>query len=429
MRPLDTTDRRALVTLVAVALLLRLALVAVLPPTLWLAGSDGPWYVRVGWGLSHGRLVDPMRTVGPLYPLVLAAAWRLFPTHPDPVAVPDIAAGYLLVVRVLQAGLGAMTVAVVFAVARTLASPRAARIGAAAVAVSPAFVLEPFYLRTETLFLLLLTSAVWCLPRAARTPAAGSAALAGLVAAAAALVRPALLPFLLVASACLVVVTRRRHGVALAGVYLAVACATLLPWHLWLFAQSGSPWPEGLGANLWIGAQQRGAPLDRTSFHAAADDLARRGESYGAAAHAMIAGDPVGWLARRARNLSAALAQPHGTSDLGGPSAKAAVAAWVSTDRTLAGAIRLATPGMALRVTIYLFHYGALALAALGAWRARRRWRSWLPVAAAILSVTLVYAVLVATPRYLFPLQPFFWILAAAAVTRDPDSRRPHRVE
>src|SRR5262245_55508456 len=52
---------RGLVALLGAALLLRLAIIVMLPSQLWLAGGDGPWYIRQAWLTGHSALVDPMR--------------------------------------------------------------------------------------------------------------------------------------------------------------------------------------------------------------------------------------------------------------------------------------------------------------------------------------------------------------------------------
>jgi hypothetical protein len=136
----------------------------------------------------------------------------------------------------------------------------------------------------------------------------------------------------------------------------------------------------------------------------------------GEALHA-IATSPTAWVARRGRNVAASLAQPHGTSDLGGPSVKAAFAGWLQGERTTSELRPIVeSRGFLMRVLIYAFHYTGLALAAVGLWVRRRDWRTWLPLYIVIAYVVSVHAVLTASPRYLFPIQPFVWILAGSAL-------------
>jgi hypothetical protein len=124
-------------------------------------------------------------------------------------------------------------------------------------------------------------------------------------------------------------------------------------------------------------------------------------------------------MMRRAGNLAAALAQPHGTSDLGGPSIRHAMLDWLRGARSAdtLGPIVL-TWGFALRGLTYAFHYLGLVLAGVGLYVSRKDWRAWLPVYAAIAYILGVHAVLAASPRYLFPIQPFVWVLAGAAVSQ-----------
>ena len=68
-RPLrPTSDRTRLAVLIAVALALRLLVLAVRDPHDWFAGGDGVFYASQAWRFLHGTLSYPFRTVGPLYP-------------------------------------------------------------------------------------------------------------------------------------------------------------------------------------------------------------------------------------------------------------------------------------------------------------------------------------------------------------------------
>jgi hypothetical protein len=214
------------------------------------------------------------------------------------------------------------------------------------------------------------------------------------------------------------IVDGRPGGRRRAAALLAAAVVTLAPWHLWLHAASGSWLPAGLSANLLHGAYSHGGPPDPVTFHALERRAADAGRGILGEATHLIAADPMGWVVRRARNVAGALAQPHGTSDLGGPSVRAALGDWVRGNRSTSELRPIVTTwGFAIRVIVYLFHYAGLALAVAGLSLTRRDWRTWLPLWIAIAYVVGLHAVLTASPRYLFLIQPFVWVLAAAALS------------
>jgi 4-amino-4-deoxy-L-arabinose transferase-like glycosyltransferase len=373
--------------------------------------------VRQAWFLANDALPEPLRTVGPLYPLVLTVFWFGFPGRPDPVDPGAVPAGLLVGVHVLQAILGTLTVALVYRLARRLiADRRSALFAAVGVGVSPAFVIEPLLVHTESLFIALLVAAVLLQVRNGRL-APGASAVVGVVTALAALTRPMLLLFPLVLAAQLMLTRRSTQSVRAAAALLLAALITLAPWNFWLYRTTGSWLPAGFASNLWIGTQRDGGPLEVKTFHQLGDQLEASGRGYLGGALDEIAARPGEWIARRGRNVAGAILQPHGTSDLGGPSTKAAVLQWWREDRSSRGFLRVASaPTFWLRAIVYIFHYAALALGVIGIWKTLPVWRDWTPVYAAILYVLLVHALLTANSRYLFPTEPFWWVLAGAAV-------------
>jgi 4-amino-4-deoxy-L-arabinose transferase-like glycosyltransferase len=407
--------RWGLAGLVGVALALRLGVIAVRDPHDWLEGGDGPWYVLQGWLIAHDALPRPPSTVGPLYPMVLAAVWWVFPDQGPPADARAIAPPYLLTVRLLQAFVAVLTVGLAWALSRVLAADsRAAWVTAAGVALGPAFVIEPFMVRTETLFLALFTAALLSYTAAQRAPGVGRMVVSGALLGLAVLTRPIVMLFPGVLAVHLVA----RHGAGSGlrwAATLALACAlTVLPWHVALYRGTGSFLPEGLGANLLSGASGDGRPMARAGLH----EVERTGRGFAAEAVHRIVADPRAWVGRRARNVVEAVLQPHGTVDLGGDSVKRAAARWLGEDRSLPGAWALArTPEFLVKAALYVFHSAALVLAGLGAWAVRRRWREWLPVYLAIGYLVASYGVLTALPRYLFPATVFLWVLAGLGFT------------
>jgi hypothetical protein len=416
----------ALLAILALGLALRVLVIVTLPAHEWFAGGDGPWYVRQGWLIARGALEQPLQTVGPVYPLALAGIWRAFPVHEDPDRPLAVSAFYLTVVRLLQAVIGIATAALAHALARQMRlGHRRSLVAALGVGLGPAFVIEPFLIHTETLFMMLFSAAVLLHVRAVAVPSPTRLVLAGALTALAALTRPVLLLFPAVLAIHPTILYGRPRAVRAAAAVLTGAVLTLAPWHVWLHRTTGSWLPAGPASNLWIGTQTAGGSLDVATFHELEKQLQASGRGYLGGALDVIASDPAGWVARRSRNVIAAIAQPHGTSDLGGPSTKAQLAAWLREDRSFGGLWHLAsTPAFGVRLLAYLFHYAVLVLAAAGVWRTWRHWRDWYPIYAAVLYLTFVHAVLIANPRYLFPVQPFLWVMAAAGLANG-DRIRP----
>jgi 4-amino-4-deoxy-L-arabinose transferase-like glycosyltransferase len=315
-----------------------------------------------------------------------------------------------------------LTAGLAYALSRQLgATSRAAGVAAAGVALGPTFVIEPFMVRTETLFMALFTAGLFAYTIGQQAPSASRLTLSGVLLGLAALARPIVLLFPGVLAAHLV----GRHGAgpgSRRAAALLLACAlTVLPWHVALYRGTGSWQPEGFAANLLSGASGDGRPMARGTLHEVERTPAAAGRGLAGEAVHRIAADPIGWLGRRLVNVVEAVAQPHGTVDLGGVSVKQAVARWVREDRSLPGARAIAgTPEFAVKAAMYGFHYAALTLAGLGAYAARRRWREWLPVCLAIGYLTLAYGVLTVLPRYLFPATIFLWVLAGLGLTRGP---------
>lgn len=406
------------------ALVLRLGVVAALDPHTWLAGADGPWLIQQGWRIAHEGPGAAPAGVGPLYPLVLAAVWLLFPGHVEPLDLAQIPAAYLTIVRSLQVGLSLLTIWLVLVLARQLGlARRPSLVAAGGVALAPAFVIEPFYIRTESLFITLLVATAVLAVRCVQRPSRAAGAAGGFTAALTAVTRPTALLLPLALAAAVLLARRSRTAAGGALIMAAVAAVTVAP-SFWLRTDAWSSLRDGAAANLLLGAHGSGAPLARPEFHALERDLLARNDSYLGAAAARIGGDPAAWLLRRARNLAAAVAQPHGTSDLGGPSRRLALRTWASRDRTAAGLWRLvSSPGTLLRLAVVLFHVAALAGGLAGVLIVWGR-RDWMPVYTIPAYLLLVHAVLVATPRYVFPVHPFLWLFAAAAL--DAYTRRRH---
>lgn len=408
------SERRQLWALLALALLLRLGLFLLLTPERFFYGGDGPYYVQHGWLIANRELDAPLTTVGPLYPLILAGVWRLFPAAPEPYASGSVPIVYLTSIRLIQVSLSVIMVWMSYRLTRRLGgSQSAAMVAALGAGLGPAFVLAPFYILTEPLFMALLTLGIWFYLQAQSHPSAGRYVLAGACMALASLTRPValLLPLLLALHLLWVHGARswRRLGPTFLGTFLVL----ILPWTVYLYRTSGNPLPEGFGSNLWIGAAHEGEWQGTITTSERSQEFGGERGDYIPEVLRIIRSDPLEWIELRTANLARAVLIPHGTSDLGGPSVKRLMGLWLHEDRSLQGLwsiIRL--PSFTPKLLIYAFHYFALTFAVIGIVVTRPRWRLAFGAAAPILYLLTVHALLTATPRHLFPAEVFLWVFA-----------------
>ena len=233
----DTRARRLLIAAAAVGLVLRLAfgfLYWVDKPLT----HDENEYLALARGVASGQgfVYDDAHESGtaqrfgraPAYPLFLAA---LDAGRPLPTATPAR-------VKVAQSLVGALTVWLIGLIALHAAGPRAGVWAAGIAAAYPPLVSLPSYALSETLYSAVALATAFVLQQAAdraRTAAGegsrravGLAIAAGVLAGGAALIRPAMLLFLPLAVAWLVVGRR----VALAVALTVAAFAVITPWTL-----------------------------------------------------------------------------------------------------------------------------------------------------------------------------------------------------
>ncbi|MBN1826087.1 MAG: tetratricopeptide repeat protein [Candidatus Eisenbacteria bacterium] len=201
-------------------------------------GLDADLYTRLGRAIAGGNPSPPgLLHAAPLYAYWLGALFRL-------------GAGALLV-RLLQAALGAGAALLLYRVGRRVSGTAAGAVAGFAAALYSPFLLYEGTLQSAALvpFLgALLLSA--CLR--ARRGGTGAAPAAGLLFGAAALNRPDLLPLLAALPVWLLFGRTGRRGAAL---FLAGALALLLPWSITASRLAGGPTPVSAhgGIHFFIG--------------------------------------------------------------------------------------------------------------------------------------------------------------------------------
>lgn len=425
MTPRTVSERRWLIALLALALILRLAYALSLDTRAPYddQGGDTGWYLDVGYRFIAGE-VDVVVPSGPVYLLFVGAWQRLL----------GQGAGAIVAIRVAQALLSVATAYFAYLLARRLGdSARAGLIAAAIMAVSPVFVLEQAQILTETLYLALvlgglaLTLPVITRLRRDEPVRAGTLALAGAVFGLAALTRAIFLLYPVTLAIFLAWIGGRRRNLRAVALLLVVYTAIVLSWtaYNWVRFREVVIGAQGItsfaymGARGWTGPQGLDAQLlEDAPEHAEHDPLLNdRDPALVRGTWRAISGDPLGYAWRRVSELGGAYLQPHGTVLFPGASIKELARGWLADDRSLAGLIRvLRADWFAPKLALYLFHYATLTLGFVGIWLTRRRWMLAAPLAGFIVYLTLIHLVLMVTPRYLFPLEPVFVIFAACAL-------------
>jgi 4-amino-4-deoxy-L-arabinose transferase-like glycosyltransferase len=230
------------IAILAVALLARLAFVAVLPPVI--ASVDGRYYVEIAHRLVEQHTFGPRVQRGPGYSLFIAGVFWVFGPN-------------LVVLRIVESALGTVSVGLIGVIGARLFGRTAGLISALLAALHPVLAFLPSTQYSENLLALATTvalgSAFAALRRGGLWRWSGCGALLGLVL----LIRPSSVFLLPGLAAGLALVLRResRAWVAPALVCGAAIALTLAPWIArnhrvygqWFFIASGG------GRAFWFG--------------------------------------------------------------------------------------------------------------------------------------------------------------------------------
>ena len=402
-------------------------------------GGDTSWYLANAYALILGR--QPGETLSfqerlspanylHLYTLVTSRSMSTVtqvsqistpPFYLLIIGVPQVLlspASAVTVVRVLQVLLSTATCYFAYRLAlRLTGHENAGLLAALLLAISPVFIVEAAQILTETVFIFLLVGGMWLYVESITSARHRLVLLilAAVFLGTATLTRAVLLAFPFGLAIHLLLVYGWRRGVARAALFLLAytlvvstwTIYTVTQWNRFVIAGEGLTANLYLGAEGWSGAQEVDQALAEQS--STGDYIEATGSS--------IAANPLGWVQRRVSELAGAYLQPHGTTFYGGASLRDPALNWLQEDRSPAGLVALIqSESFVPKLMLYLFHYGAIIAGIVGMWRARRRWRISLPLLGVIAYFTLVHLVLYALPRYLFPIEAFFYIFAAASL-------------
>ena len=425
MMPPTPTLRRILIGMLLLAFGLRAAyaLSQDLDAPYTTRGGDTAWYLQNGYTLvtnddPTGRHDISRLPVGPVY-LLFIGVWQALLSKAAAIAV----------IRLLQAAMGSVVCFFAYRLARALANDEiAGLLAAGALAFAPALIVESAQILTESLFLCLLMGALWLyvdfvLPRDTAQSAATRwpVITLGLTLGLAALTRAVLLLYPLGLAGHLLLVRGRRRGSRQVALLLVVYACTVGSWTAYSLAR----WDhfvigaEGYASFIFVGATGWNDPqgVDANLAEETGSDEQASNTDTLEAAGSIIRRDPVGYVRRRVSELADAYLQPHNTETFSGPSLKTRAHNWLRDDRSVSGLRRLLQiDGFWPKLSLYVFHFVGLLLGLLGMWHTRRAWRVHLPLSGLVLYFTLIHLVLLALPRYLFPLYPVWWIFAAVMV-------------
>jgi hypothetical protein len=427
--------------LVVVGLLLRLVAALQGDPMApyFPSGGDTAWYMAMGEGLwaalLHGvevgvsraglQYVNSAYNIPPLYVLFVGFWQQIVP--------PDWA---VIGIRASQCLLSVLTGLLAADAARRLAqSTRAGLVVLAVMMLDPSQILEPRHILTETLYITLVTASVWAYlvwmvdVKAVRPRAALGV---GAPLALASLTRAVGIVYPLFLAAHLMWRWRaqwRRAAVA-AGLLLATYIALTSIWTVYNVVV----WDRFLYLSdqflpaVWRGATtEDGSPFENDALLLAdaTPDPDCEGDCtpritldlYARQALRFITEDLTGYVSLRLSELGESILQPHAATNLPGESLRALAADWARSGFTWEGLLRLVNgDDFWLKLTIYIFQYAGYGLMLVGLWRLRARWHLAAVPLTFIIYTVAIHVVLLALPRYIFPIMPMVWMLAGAAL-------------
>ncbi len=364
--------------------------------------------------MTNTTTPDGFFTFGPLYAMLIGTCRMLLNYDQT-----------LLLMRLIQVVLGALTCGFVWRIAFHLTSDaRMATIAGLGLALDPIFIIENNSPTTETLFLFLLfwalTLYVIAAPGTLRALAA-TGALMGL----ATLTRTMLLLFPVGLALHLVLTCPWKRALRGVAVLLIVYGAVVSLWTVYTLVKFNRAvvGGGGLGDLLLVSVTgYKGGPVAVDEDYAKHNGgvvptgSARTEVAVNTVASAVL-GDPLGYLKTRLGQLGGALLQPHQTPYFPGPSLKVLATEWLTQDRSLAGLGRLVN-GEAFwpKLALYVAHYLALVFGLVGIALSWRRWRAYASLYGLIAYTLLLHFFLLATPRYLLPIMPALWVFASVAM-------------
>ncbi len=443
---IDSRYKWCLGAILLIAMLLRLAY-AIPQPTLSAfdnaGGGDSGWYLANGAGFfsgqEHGRIrgisfYNSTIDIPPFYILFTGFVQGFLGEHETIIAI-----------RLAQCLASVASIYLACRIANAICRDRRAGLLVAGLATfHPAMVIEPTQIATESFYIFFLVMGLWLYIEHFLKPPGEQApndlhptlalTLAALALGLATLTRGVFMLFPLCLIWHLALLGRRRRiinwrgkSLLLLTVYLAmISTWTLHNLVLWDRAIIVS---DQLMPAIWRGAESRdGSPRENDALllegieNSTADDCEvdckyrHPFELYLQRIREIALADPVGLLALRANELLYSILQPHGTTAFGNVSIMAAAREWVTQSRSLDGLLEIIQiEGFTIKLLTWIFHYIGIVLGLLGMFWSRRNWHNALPLIAFLGYTICIHFIVLALPRYLFPIEIVWLIFAGIA--------------
>jgi hypothetical protein len=423
MEPARVTDRRligALVAILCAALSFRLIWILWINPNPDLIGGDALFYLSEAklWAQTGEYPAIRMQAVGPLYVVLLAFLYRLLPE-----------ALVIQSARILQAIIDTTTCLIAFDLGRRLFNIKVGLVVVTLLAIDLRLVVQAGEIYTETLIIFFLVAGTWTFVILRNHPSPGlrhysvTAVLFLLAAFTRAIVAP--LPFLLFGSLILPRPTRTQL-IAMLAIIIAGLVA-VIGYGMLMYQLNGTfvVISDGLTSNFWMGSRGDGDWPGGVIFQ---EDINLLKAKYGGRAAYLedafetIAADPLAYIRLLGLKFVRAYTQPHGTVAFGGESLKDLIFGVAAGQASLGQVINQGA--LLPKLYIYFLHYFGLVAGVVAMWLTRKQRLTVFPLTLPIFYFSITYTLLTIIPRYLFPLAPFFTLLAAYAVVTVWDARK-----
>lgn len=407
-------------------------------------GGDTGWYLVNGYGFFSGQEHGWFHNI---------------PFYISSIPTPPL---YIIFAGIFQQVLGAQETVLAMRLVQCLASiatvyfayrlsllitgaRRVATVAAALTAFHPGFIIEPAQIATETLYIFFLACGFWLYleyvvcafvrgdtyeisPKRGMALTAMAFALATLTRAVAILFPVVIVLHLLLLRRRRIVADWRRLILILILVYAAIVSSWTI-YNAVLWGRFVVVSDQFLAA-VWRGAETQDGSPARNDELLLQDKPAIKmdgcqadckyqhpPELYVERIGAIVEADIAAFVTRRLGELSYALIQPHGTTNMGQVSIREKAGELISRDGSLARLLSIIQiEGFAIKATIWVFHLGAIVMGIAGMWLARERLEITFPLIGFVVYTIVAHFFLLALPRYLFPLEVVWLIFAGIGV-------------
>jgi 4-amino-4-deoxy-L-arabinose transferase-like glycosyltransferase len=398
-------------------------------------GGDTGWFLANGEGIWSGQNSGISRFGMPYYIEVLPTPplYLIFVGFFQKILSPENA---IIGIKLTQAVFSIGTMLCVGLIAGKIAQDRRAMwIALVVMAIDPAQVIEPRLINTESLYIFLVMGALWLYWHTVFNKPnfqGRYVALVGIVLGLATLTRAVgvLLPLALVVHLGVVWRNDRRRWLRMGVIFLAVYGMVVLSWTAYVAIRYNRlvVVSTQLMPAIWRGAVTNDStPQQNDALLINPDELADDCErdckyqvptqTYVQQTTQVIQSDPLGYVQNRLKELLNAFIQPHTTTILGGESLRELTLRFLRDELSWTGFLRVVNGEYFwAKLAIYVLQFAGMVLGVWGVWLARNNWRVATIPLVFIAYTALIHTVLLALPRYIFPVMPAFWMLAPTAI-------------